>query len=180
MLCLSKSLEELERELVETEPIIERKKGKKIPAIILGYLFWLFSYVIIYIYLNPGAYGNVSDLIDIILTCLIQVPALGYPIIEPLLAGDYYTTATLALVPIIGGFIAGLVARDTSDGILVGALIWIIGACISVGVSLYSIGSFSSDVLLGLVDELAGNSLFLDPLLLSILGALGGFIRRSR
>jgi len=59
-------------------------------------------------------------------------------------------------------------------------LIWIIGACISVGVSLYSIGSFSSDVLLGLVDELAGNSLFLDPLLLSILGALGGFIRRPR
>ncbi len=176
---LSKSLEDLEKELTEVEPEVEGEpvsRKKLITAIIFGYLFWLASYMLIYIYNNPGAYSSVSDISNILIESMISIPALGYSMINEFLSGGYVLGAELALPAMIAGIVSGLVARKLTNGILVGAVIWFIGLVIGALLLSYSAG-FTSQELLNAFIKLFNDSLFLDPLLLAIFGAIGGAIR---
>jgi len=179
---LSKSLEDLEKELTEVEPEVEVEpvpKKKLITGIIFGYLFWLISYMLIYIYNNPGAYASISDISDIVLMSLINIPALGYPIVEKILSGYYFQGAELIAPAIIAGFVAGLVSKKVTNGILVGSIIWFIGLLVGCVLLAYSVG-ISSATLIESVLKMLNDSLFLDPLILALFGALGGFIRSRK
>ncbi len=176
---LSKSLEDLEKELAEVEPVSEEEiipKKKVITAIIFGYLFWLISYMLIYIYNNPGSYSSVSDISNVIVISMTNIPALGYQIIDSFLNAEYVTGAELLVPAIIAGVISGLVSKKPTNGILVGAIVWFLGILISVIAISYTY-NFDINALMNAVLSILNDSLFLDPLILAIFGGLGGLIR---
>lgn len=175
---MSKYLEDLEKELTEIEPEIEVEsvpKKKLITGIIFGYLFWLTIYMLIYIYNNPETYSSISDINNVIMKSIIDVPALGYQILEEILTGYYIQGIELVIPALIAGFAAGLISRRATNGVLVGSIIWFIGLLIACTLLTYNVG-ISIENFIESILNILNNSLFLDPLILALTGAIGGLI----
>lgn len=174
---LSKSLEDLEKELAEVEPTVEGEvsKRKLLASIIFGYLFWMIIYLLIYIYNNPGAYGDFGDIGNVLMIVVKEVPALGYIVIDNILWGQYVYGFELILPAIIAGVLSGILSKKPTNGILVGAIIWFIGVLLSLIVSSFTL-SFTSSIFLTALLNILDNSLFVDPLVLALFGGLGGLL----
>lgn len=172
---MSKPLEEIERELSEAEPITVKEKGFNFISVVLGYIIWLILSLGITIYTTPDGLSNIAGTFTDIVAAL---PAQGYIIINYILAKEYVTAAEIGLPLLISGLVIGILAGSVNDGILAGALTWVLGFIIGFIVGVAYLPSISIETISSLLISYLNDSLFIDPVVLVIFGAIGGAVRR--
>jgi len=167
------SLEEIEKELKEIEVVPEGRVKLGIVACLLAYLVLSIVTQII----RSGLSSIVT--LPAILMVIKESPVKGVEIIQRALAGDYITAIIIASPVIIAGIVGGIVAKNKTKGALAGLITWLIIFTIGFALTI-SWQVISLNGILITLSSYLDKTLFVDTVLVSIFGAIGGAITEKR
>ena len=170
---MNMSLEEIEKELREVEVVPENKLGL---GIVTCFILYTISSIAVSI-LTSGISGltNISELSSL----LVETPVKGVDIIKNMLSGNYSQAILLTLPIILAGIIGGAMAKSARKGALAGLVTWIILFIIGFGI-IISKQNISTQQILSSLENYLDKTLFIDTVLISIFGAIGGAIREEK